>query len=171
MIVTLIGSARFEPWFTSWSKALSKAGHAVFSLSMMKPAPQEREARIKASDAVIILNVLSYLGEESLAELDVARKSHGKIYFLESWGLHHGITGNHNDIVRSAAAAVGTYRTGSPIATSMYPSPWDGPFFGPAGSLRSEIVADIRAAEEKALLDLAASWARLNAQPAAHQAP
>lgn len=157
MIVTLCGSARFERWFHAWNKALGLAGHAAFGLcvypSQMEGkrewyTPRQKDmldqvhtAKIKASDAVIVLNVFAYVGESTLNELDVARWSGKKVYVLESWGKGCGITNAHATVYREAAQAHGVADFRSPVDMTGYPYAYD--LLGPAGHERRSIVDEL----------------------------
>jgi len=161
MIITLCGSARFETWFHIWNQALGLAGHASFGLCSYpsdhdgqkdwytsqdkKILDEVHFAKIKASDAVLILNVFAYLGESTLNEIKYSMSLGKRILFLESWGEGCGIDWKHD------AKAFGTVRRGarrfgisesyrSPMNTSAFKSPWDGQLMGESGERRSRIV-------------------------------
>lgn len=166
MIVTLCGSARFEPWFHLWNRALSLAGHAVFGLSSYPSqnegvkewyTPEDKvvldkvhKDKISASDAVLILNPFAYLGESTLSELAWAKDQKKKIYTLESWGEGCGIGHNHNQTVQQAARDFGVWGARSPVDTiqdrGYYLYPFD--LFGEAGAHRSRLVALVLAEQE-----------------------
>ncbi len=111
MIITLCGSARFEPWFHMWNRALGLAGHCVFGLSSYPSqnegdkdwyTPEQKEVldkvhfdKIKASDAILVLNCFAYIGESTLRELEYAKHLGRRVYMLESWGEGYGISINH----------------------------------------------------------------------------
>lgn len=118
MIITLCGSARFEPWFVAWNEILTIAGHTVFSLSVFpsqKPAgkdwytPTEKVEldrahfrKIDASEAAFFINPWAYMGESTVREWDYARSRDGlTVYALESWGRGNGITENHTEACRA----------------------------------------------------------------------
>lgn len=157
MIITLCGSARFEPWFHAWNKALTLAGHTVFSLACFPSIEGEREwytpeqkaeldsahlRKIDASDAVLVLNVAAYIGPSTLREIEHARRTETQLYFLESWGEGLGIGPNHSQehrdkfrkyferdgIAHWPASPVDTYRIG--VA-----NPWHPDLLGERGSL------------------------------------
>ena len=81
MIVTLIGSTRFEPFFHVWNEVLGLAGHPVFSLSCLpsrgfQPTADEKivldqvhKQKIERSDAVLLLNVFGYIGASTMSEI------------------------------------------------------------------------------------------------------
>jgi hypothetical protein len=160
MIITLCGSARFEPWFHAWNEALSLSGHVVFGLASYPSlhdgeknwyTPEEKQVldavhrgKIDTSHAVVFLNVMAYIGESTLNEFAYAKAQKKQILFLESWGEGCGIGGNHYRHIQDAFARFGL-KGGSPIDTSVYPAmgPWD--LLPPAGALRSGIVRRIDA--------------------------
>lgn len=88
MILTLCGSARFEPYWHEANKQLGLAGHICFSLMTFPSVeggkswytPEQKWsldlahlAKIEESDGVVMLNIDGYLGESSLRELQWAR--------------------------------------------------------------------------------------------------
>jgi len=148
MIITLCGSARFEPWFHAWNEALSLSGHVVFSLAAY-PSQYEgvkewytkeekavldavHKGKIDVSHAILVLNVFAYIGESTLSEIEHARRGERwrdasdralplkTTYFLESWGEGNGIGGNHFEHIQKAAfEKFGVPRNfGSPIRTA-----------------------------------------------------
>ncbi len=156
MIVTLCGSTRFTRWFQAWNRALSLAGHCVFSLSAYPTdAPFAAEAgvsgvkekldethkkKIAASQAVVLLNPYAYIGESTLRELEYASTLGVRIYAIESWGRGHGITAAHYDHVRRAAKMLGVPDGFvSPVSTCDYGFAMN--LLGDAGPLRSALVA------------------------------
>jgi hypothetical protein len=166
MIITLCGSARFEPWFHAWNEALSLSGHVVFGLASY-PSLHDGEkhwytheekrildevhrGKIDASAAVVFLNVMAYMGESTLNEFAHAKAQKKQILFLESWGEGFGIGGNHHRWLQDAADRFGVNR-GSPIDTSIYPAMglWD--LLPPAGALRDGIIRRVRARVNLAL--------------------
>jgi hypothetical protein len=157
MIVTLCGSTRFESWFHLWNKVLSLAGHCVFGLGAYTSTnggvrdwyTNEQKAtldavhaaKIKASDAVLVLNPFAYIGESTLREIGAAKETGKQLFFLESWGKGIGVGLNHYEWIQRAAAAHGVpVGFGSPIDTFHWPSPWDRGLLGPAGERRSGLV-------------------------------
>lgn len=96
MILTLCGSARYEPFWHEANKQLGLAGHICFSL-MTFPSiegdktwytPEQKWsldlahlAKIEESDGVVMLNIEGYLGESSLRELEWARLRSKRIYW------------------------------------------------------------------------------------------
>lgn len=155
MIITLCGSARFEPWFHAWSEALGLSGHCVFGL-VAYPSQHEgvkgwysdeektvidevHKDKIDASDAIVVLNAFAYIGESTLTEVAYANKEKASIYFLESWGRGLGIDGGHNKTVRDAALRFGVpVLYGSPIDTTNGRDLWS--LLPDAGPRRSGIV-------------------------------
>lgn len=158
MILTLCGSARFEPWFHAWNEALSLAGHVIFGLAAYPSQHGGKKswytseqklvldavhrAKIETSHAILVLNAFAYLGESTLSEISYARTQRKKTYFLESWGEGCGLSLHHFESVRRAAACLDIpFPYGSPIDTtacSSQPDPWS--LLGPAGTARSALV-------------------------------
>lgn len=159
MIITLCGSARFEPWFHAWNEALSLAGHCVFGLASYPSqhageknwyTKEQKENlddvhtdKIEASEGVVILNVFAYLGESTLREIRYARRRGKTLFSLESWGEGCGLRGNHFESVRAAARGFRVPDSfGSPIDTSHRHGRWNYPYdlLGDGGPYRSAIV-------------------------------
>lgn len=167
MIVTLCGSARFEPWFHLYNEVLTLSGHTVFGLAVypstkagQKNWYSENEKRlldeahlrkIDASDAVLVLNPFAYLGESTLREIDYARQRGKKLYILESWGEGLGISKMHFESVRRAAANAWVPEGfGSPIDT-FYPH-FNGVhnlYFPEAGAFRTGLVERVNEFKRK----------------------
>ncbi len=97
MILTLCGSARYEPVWHETNKQLGLAGHICFSLMTFPSIEGEKTwytpeqkwtldlahlAKIEESAGVVMLNVQSYLGESSLRELEWARLRSKSVYWL-----------------------------------------------------------------------------------------
>ncbi len=96
MILTLCGSAKFEPYWHEANKQLGLAGHICFGL-MTYPSiegdktwytPEQKWtldlahfAKIEESDGVVMLNIDAYLGESSSRELEWARMRNKLIYW------------------------------------------------------------------------------------------
>ena len=162
MIITLIGSARFEPWFKTWNEALSFAGHCVFSLAVYpsdKPGKtwytkrqkqildEVHKAKISASNAVVLLNVFAYIGESTLSEISYARAAGKPIYPLGSWGKGLGYSDMHYDSIHIAARRFDVEGCVSPIDTttrSMCEQANFSDLLGLAGPNRSALIALIR---------------------------
>ena len=162
MIITLCGSARFEPWFHAWNEFLGLMGHCVFGLSSYPSAHGGKKHRysdaekqtldevhrdkINASDAVLVLNVFAYIGESTLAEIKFAKTCCITTAYLESWGKGCGIGPNHRKEIRRACARfsdIGKASSASPIETSeciARPSAWHLLRDQPAGEYRSKCV-------------------------------
>jgi hypothetical protein len=166
MIITLCGSARFEPWFHMWNEALGLAGHAAFGLcsypsahggnkdwydERMKGILDEVHLnKIRASEAVLFLNVFAYMGKSTMSEFAHARDSGKKIYFLESWGEGLGVGANHKPEYQDAFHRFGC-RGGSPIRTCDYNTNPLGLLGEGASVYRSQLVARLKARETAAL--------------------
>lgn len=87
MVITLIGSTRFEPLFGLWTEALTVcAGHAVFDLAVRGKTSQDwydadtrerlvasRRLKIQRSDAVLLLDYGGYMGGLSTEEWVLAQ--------------------------------------------------------------------------------------------------
>lgn len=159
MIITLCGSARFEPWFHIWNEVLTLSGHTVFGLAVY-PSVKGGEKnwytdaekarldrahleKIRNSNAVFVLNPFAYLGESTLNEITFAREQGKLLYALESWGKGNGIGPRHFKKVQNAAAKFVPVGFGSPIDT-MHPEfhgPWD--LLPEAGAFRSKLVQSL----------------------------
>ncbi len=159
MIITLCGSARFEPFFHVWKKALELAGHAVLTLDVfpsekggVKDWYTEEEKReldalhlhkINKSDAIFVLNLFAYIGSSTQGEILYAKFQGKKIYFLESWKKGLGVDFRNTKSCRDWCFSFLRVRTTrSPIDT-YHPfglCPWSGDLLGPAGYIRHQIV-------------------------------
>lgn len=129
MIITLIGSARFEPWFKAYNKVLSLAGHTVYGLSSypsenngLKEWYTEQDKRtldwvhkekIRQSQAVVLLNIFAYTGESTEGEVDLALELGLPIYPVESWGKTFGPGEMHKDSYLAQARHYGVLGVGS----------------------------------------------------------
>ena len=136
MIITLCGSARFEPVFHLWNKILSLSGHLVFTLSTFPSYNQgEKEwytaeekatvdevhkAKIETSEAVVFLNVLSYVGESTMGEFKFARELQKKIFFLERWRCGEVVRERHPKLKIPRRILPDGYK--SPLETTLYPT-------------------------------------------------
>lgn len=116
MILTLCGSARFEPAWHEANKQLGLAGHICFSLMTFASIEGEKSwytpaqkrtlelahlAKIEASDGVVMLNLRDvsgepYLGESSLRELEWARMRGKRIFwtYADNRQMQRHITGH-----------------------------------------------------------------------------
>lgn len=175
MIITLCGSARFEPWFHLWNMALGLAGHSVFGLSSYPSAhdglknwytPEDKivldrvhRDKILASDAVLILNAFAYLGESTLSELDHAQRCGKKIYMLESWGKGCGVGINHFESRIRAAMRLGVWGTRSPREVTVGPYLYPFDLLGPAGERRTRLVALVHGETDRIIESLSAEFA------------
>lgn len=98
MKITLCGSAKFEKEFKEANKALSLAGHIVYSLAIYpsdmggnKDWYSEEQkvildlthiAKIDNSDAIFVLDYKGYIGESTRREIAYAKMQHKMIYYL-----------------------------------------------------------------------------------------
>lgn len=147
MIVTMIGSARFEPWFRIWNEALTRAGHNVFG-PCAKPCAAAKmigatvsTLQIAASDAVLVLNVFAYVGESTLREIAEAHRLGKRVFTLESWGVGNGIGRNHYQRVQDAAKKYGVPAGfGSPFDARQGPNGFAYSLLGEGGPERSALV-------------------------------
>lgn len=166
MKITLCGSARFESHFKLWNEILSLAGHTVYSLavypsdkagqkswyteSQKTTLDKVHKDKIKASDAVLVLNVFGYVGESTLSEIAFAIQHQKKLYALESWGAGFGIGSSHFEHIQKLCKKLIPEYKGSPIDTtsrSGYLYPFD--LLGEAGPDRSALVQMTREHDEK----------------------
>jgi hypothetical protein len=158
MIVTLCGSARFEPWYLMWTEALGLSGHSVFGLTSypsMRGGEKEwyteeeksgldalHLRKIDASDCVVVLNPFGYLGESTLREIFHTKQCEKEIRFLTSYGKGVLTTGErYSSYHNSAASRYGVpvnYR--APISTVDLGDVWSDGLLPPAGDLRVSIV-------------------------------
>lgn len=162
MIITLCGSARFEPWYLAWNEALTCAGHAVFTLTAFPSqrggtkewyTPEIKAAldrahllKIEASAAVLVLNPFAYLGESTLREVAHAAALGREIYALGSWGRGYGVGRGHYESYQAAARRYGVPEGyGSPIPTMDFRRAHD--LLGDAGPARSALVKMLRAVD------------------------
>jgi len=118
-IITLCGSARFEPLFHAWNEALTLAGHVVLGLSVYPSQKLEREwytaeekvlldrahfAKIAVADTVVFLNPLGYIGPSTAKEVQYAIDLGKSVRFLE---FHHvGVPLADNPVPGSVLAQV-----------------------------------------------------------------
>lgn len=139
MIITLCGSARFEPIFKAWNEALSMSGHAVFSLAAYPSDKQNVKnwytdeekklldaahlRKIDASDAIFVINAFAYIGKSTFNEIAYAMYNEKQIIYLESWGQGLGLSSYHSEARRKLALSYGiTTPATSPINTyGKYP--------------------------------------------------
>lgn len=84
MIITLCGSNRFEQHFKTWNRCLTLAGHVCIGLGAYPSDMGKKEwythdqkvmldlnhlQKIEVSDAILLLNVDTYIGESTYKEL------------------------------------------------------------------------------------------------------
>lgn len=112
MILTLCGSARFEPYWHEANKQLGLAGHICFAL-MTYPSIEGSKswytdaqkwtldlahlAKIEESDGVVMLNIEGYLGESSLRELEWARMRNKMIFWTLNDERRHKFNANETN--------------------------------------------------------------------------
>lgn len=164
MIITLCGSARFEKEFHAWNEVLTLSGHAVFGLAVYPSLKKDNKdwythrekieldnahlKKIRASDAILVINKFAYIGESTLNEIEFAKNCKKKLYALESWGKGLGICSAHYKNVQEKAEELGVLGTYSPIDT-FYPNfkdPWS--LLPEAGEYRNSLVNKV-SEEEK----------------------
>lgn len=133
MIITLCGSAKFENHFKHFNEVLTYAGHAVFSLAVYpsdkngvqywydeaqkQRLDQAHFQKILASDAILVLNPLGYVGPSTLNEIWYATQHSKPIYCLESWAKGCGSAGSYPEYANRVVPAA---FKGSPIDTTQY---------------------------------------------------
>lgn len=164
MIITMCGSARFEPWFHAWNQALSLCGQVVFGLSTYPSfmggekdwyddeqktmLDRVHQMKIEASEAILVLNVFGYIGSSTLSEIGHATSLSKTIYYLESWGSGCGMGGQRPNAIKRAFGIGESYA--SPIdtfANSSRRGVWDLPL-GEGGPKRSKLVSRINELHE-----------------------
>lgn len=99
MKITLCGSARFEEDFQKWDERLSLCGHLVYTLSVYPSVKGDKDwytptqkmkldnihlAKIRESDAILVLNVGGYIGESTAKEITYAQDLGKKVFWLEA---------------------------------------------------------------------------------------
>lgn len=165
MIITLCGSARFEPWFRMWEEALGLSGHCVFSLVGFPSqhdgekewyTPEQKSrldtlhfVKISKSDAVLFLNVFAYVGESTMREFHFSQNAGKQVHFLESWGEGCGVTDGWRTWPAKRYFGIAPDYM-SPIKTSGYRDPWY--FLPDSGGYRSSIVANVKRREAAAMM-------------------
>jgi hypothetical protein len=145
MILRLAGSSRFKAWFDLWKEALTDAGNTVMDIDI-----NNEEISMLNSDGICILNVLSYIGETTLRQFELARKLKTNIYVLETWAK--GL-GNKSNLVGLQKIAINfnideTYS--SPVDTHIYDKLIFSNLLGPHGLKRNSIIENIKIQTEKA---------------------
>jgi hypothetical protein len=159
MIITLCGSARFESHFHLWNKLLTLGGHTVFSLAAYPSIESGKDwydestkklldaahfRKIDASEGILVLNRLAYIGDSTLREIMYARRTGKTLYFLESWGQNIGINSggcSHTKELTEKCLRYGLESyTQSPIRTCDDMSALNLLDHVPFGALRSEML-------------------------------
>jgi len=96
MILTLCGSAKFEPAFHAWNEVLGLRGHSVFGLCVYPSqkagektwyTPEEKKIldevhfdKIAASHGIVLLNYGGYIGESTGNEIWYAQARNKPVY-------------------------------------------------------------------------------------------
>lgn len=122
MIITLIGSGRFEPYFHRWACVLGLAGHMTFGLSAYKSLFRGKKdwftesekalldllhfQKIEKADAIFLINPFGYIGASTLNEINYARTNSTPIYALQSWARGNGQRDSKNFTVDSRKLAL-----------------------------------------------------------------
>lgn len=165
MIITLCGSARFEPFFKSWNLALTLSGHTVFSLAAYPSdkkckkdwydqnekmlLDQAHFRKIAASDAIFVINAFAYIGESTSNEIMYANTLGKRIIYLESWGKGLGVGDSHSLEHRALAMNFNlSIPTRSPVCTvdlTTYPTD----LLCKAGPLRYKLVESLNYTENQ----------------------
>lgn len=98
MRITLCGSAKFEGMFHKWNKDLTLAGHTIYALAVY-PSYMEGNKnwyddeqkilldlvhldKILNSDAVVVIDVDSYIGDSTKREITWARMQGKRVYWI-----------------------------------------------------------------------------------------
>jgi hypothetical protein len=181
LVITLCGSARFEPHFHLWNEALGLAGHATFGLCAWPSmrggerewyTPEQKTTfdrvhllKIANSDAVLVLNAFAYVGESTLREIDEARRLGKVVYTLEPWCIGEGVDEARRDVRRVAESFGVPPGFASPF-DARHGRGEDGltlcldpqTLLGPAGMVRSEMVRTVR--ERSTAVELASAEQR-----------
>ena len=137
MIITLIGSRRFEPWFLLWREVLELAGHEINN-------------DISQCDYLMLLNKFAYIGETGMTGLYDATKLNKTIIALESWEKENGINHMHFQEAQDAAKKYNVCGKISPIDTYKFKDPYSVDILGPAGDLRNKCIKIVK--EKEALI-------------------
>ena len=156
MIITLIGSKRFEPWFSIWQEVLTLHNHTIHIMSIKSDMINENKLKwlndtISISDAIMVLNKFAYTGEDTMDELKYAIELNKTIIALESWGNGNGIDSKHFKEVQDSAKQYDVYGIMSPIDTYKFMHPYHTDILGPAGELRNKAIQIIKEKEIIAL--------------------
>ena len=137
MVITICGSNKFKDDVLKWNKALTFAGHSVFTCGSFAFDNDTEQSfkpivdlvhlnKIAISDAIVVINKFAYIGESTLQEILYSKLNNKKAYYLESWGVGCGIGFDHFDAVRAECKNVtGEFSSHSIIDTSKNPSPYD----------------------------------------------
>lgn len=155
MIITLIGSKRFQPWFDMWKKVLRLHEHIVYVMPHFNKRSSQsdlvNEILIRKSDAIMLLNKFAYIGQNTMDELAYAIELNKIIIALESWKNGNGIDHKHFKEVQEAAKQYDVWGKMSPINTFNFMDPYNTQVLGPGGELRYEAISIIKQQEIIAL--------------------
>ena len=77
--------------------------------------------KIDASDAVVLLNVFSYIGESTLSEIGYSFAEGKPVYPLESWAEGMGVGMLHDQVERDATMWYEVNGINSPMSTCYPP--------------------------------------------------
>lgn len=153
MIITLCGSARFEPYFKIWNEVLSLAGHCVFTLSVYPSDKKDKnwytneekisldsihKQKIINSDAIFLINPFAYIGESTLSEIEFAKNINRKIFALEILTAGSVVGSVHTQERRSSYEIPDDYA--SPIDTIDFEGYWSDKLLAPTSALRLELM-------------------------------
>ena len=111
MRITLCGSAKFEGMFHKWNKDLTLAGHTIYALAVY-PSYMENNKnwysedqkslldlvhldKILNSDAVVVIDVDSYIGDSTKREVLWARIQGKRVYWITENSKNMTMRGEH----------------------------------------------------------------------------
>jgi hypothetical protein len=102
-VITLCGSTKFKDQFIEYNRKLTLSGKIVLSVGLFGQTPVDEgkaentpitdkqkimldkihKQKIDLSDSIFVLNVNGYIGESTRSEIDYAKKTGKKIYYLK----------------------------------------------------------------------------------------
>lgn len=151
MIITLICPKRFDPMADAFRKLLIEDDCTV---NPMTDDRSKKERQLEKSDAVLLVNMFGYLGQDSLWEYRTA-KSHGcEIYAVESWAKGNGVNHQHFDELQAACRALVPFYVGATLDTHVHHM-WPDLVRMPGGRKRYDAVERLQAAEEAFIAEAA----------------